>query len=828
MNTRVLNPQQLLDVLFDHNNAVAIYTSEDIIIESANKAMLKFWGKDTSIIGKPLGEALPEIKDQPFVEMLRAVLTTGIDDIGEGIKADLEVDGRLQTFYFDYEYRAVKNDRGEVYAILHTATDVTERVIGKEAIQDAKLKEEQLQREQMLNEELSASIEELFVTNEELGDTQHRLNLLNLELEKRVAERTIALTNSEARMRYLLEDAPVAIAVFNGRELIIESANKKVLEAWGKTETVVGKPLRLAVPELVGQDFLRILEDVYATGIPFYGNEIKALINVGGALKEVYSNFVYQPILDEDGKVNSIMLTASIVTEQVEARESIEALNEELSAINHELTNSQETLLQLNKSIKDSQAMLDKILSELPTPIVVLEGINHIITTTNSALLKFWNKTKEEVMGKPMLQVFPELVHQQFPYLWKNVLETGKSLIDKEQPVKFRNNDGSERLHYVDYYYQRLSGNEPSVLATVIDVTDKVISRRQIEQAEAKLRLAVDSSGLGTWYLNMVTGEFVPSERYKQIMGFDKDEKLTNDLATAVIADEFKSQVLSAVSVAMESGEGYDMEFPIITYDNKELKWIKATGKVYETSLLGEANFSGVVQDITERKLEEQRKDDFLSIASHELKTPITTLKGSLQLLNRYKENLDHPMVPRLIDQANKGVFKITSLIDDLLNTTRTNEGQLHLNYVEFNMASMLNQSCNHIRIGDKHDLVIKGDTSLSVFADEQRLEQVIVNFVNNAAKYAPNSRTINLIVEKVDDQIKVSVQDFGKGIPKDKIPHLFERYYRADYGGTQYSGLGLGLYISSEIIKRHGGQIGVDSVLGRGSTFWFKVPIAK
>nr|WP_199158515.1 PAS domain-containing sensor histidine kinase [Pedobacter sp. ASV2] len=816
-----LNNEQILSILSGYKNAIAIYTGDDIIIESANDAMISFWGKDRNVIGKSLGVALPEIKNQPFMGMLQAVMRTGIDDKGKAIKADLEVNGLLQTFYFDYEYIAIKDETGKTYAILHTATDVTDVVLGQEAIKKAKEQTLALEREQSLNEELAASYEELEKVKE-------HLDLLNIELERRVLERTLALSKSESRLRYLLSDAPIAIAVFQGRELIIESANKKVLEAWGKSSDIIGKPLHVALPELIGQSFLQILDDVYTTGIPFYGNEVKALLEQNGKIEEVYSNFVYQPLKDEEGVTRSIMLTANVITDQVVSKQNIQALNEELTVINEELNESQERIEHVNESLKLSEARLDQILSELPTPIVVLRGPKQEISLTNTAILNFWNKTREEVIGRPMLEVFPELTTQPFPGLWKKVLETGEPIINRERPVRFKRPDGSDRLFYVDYYYQVLldsNGNHTSVLATVIDVTDKVVSRQQVEQAEAKLRLAIDSSELGTWHVDTVTREFTPSNRLKEIFGYYESDEMPYEAVTAQITDEFRVAVNRAIMDAIATGESYDMEFSITGFHDKQLRWVRATGKLYDSGTLTDSNFSGTVQDITQRKLEDQRKDDFLSIASHELKTPITTLKGSLQLLDRYKENLNHPVVPRLIEQSNGSVAKITGLIDDLLNTTRTNEGQLHLNKTHFNIAEMLNSCCNHIRIGGKHDLNLIGGAGLTIYADEQRIDQVVVNFVNNAAKYAPFSRDINLIIEELPEKIKVSVQDFGSGIPKEKIPHLFDRYYRADYGGTQYSGLGLGLYISAEIIKRHGGEIGVNTELNEGSTFWFTLP---
>ncbi|RFZ92312.1 PAS domain S-box protein [Mucilaginibacter conchicola] len=234
----------------------------------------------------------------------------------------------------------------------------------------------------------------------------------------------------------------------------------------------------------------------------------------------------------------------------------------------------------------------------------------------------------------------------------------------------------------------------------------------------------------------------------------------------------------------------------------------------------------GTFMDVTHRRRAIQQKDEFISVASHELRTPITSLKASLQLLDRMKEKPNAAMLPKLISQSNKSLNKVSVLIDDLLNATKMTEGQLALNKSDFLLAALIEDSCQHIRAEGEFTIRATGDESLMVNADMFKIEQVLVNLVNNAVKYAPDSKTIQIQFIKEGQTAKVSVTDTGPGIPQEKFVHLFERYYRVSSLGHQYSGLGLGLYISSEIIKKHGGEIGVESQLGKGATFWFTIPL--
>jgi PAS domain S-box-containing protein len=234
----------------------------------------------------------------------------------------------------------------------------------------------------------------------------------------------------------------------------------------------------------------------------------------------------------------------------------------------------------------------------------------------------------------------------------------------------------------------------------------------------------------------------------------------------------------------------------------------------------------GTATDIDALKQLQQQKDDFISIASHELKTPITSLKASLQLMDKMKDNPSKEVLPKLILQSRKSIQRVSILIEDLLNVSRLQHAEVQLNKSPFILSQLCNSICNPISILGKQKINITGDVEQVVNADEHRVDQVITNLVSNAVKYAPDSEEITLTIINEGDQVKLSVTDRGPGIPVEKVPHLFDRYYRVDAAGYQASGLGLGLYISSEIVKRHGGEIGVESELGKGSTFWFTLPM--
>jgi PAS domain S-box-containing protein len=263
---------------------------------------------------------------------------------------------------------------------------------------------------------------------------------------------------------------------------------------------------------------------------------------------------------------------------------------------------------------------------------------------------------------------------------------------------------------------------------------------------------------------------------------------------------------------------------------NNEYRWMYIQGNPIFNG--GFDGFIGSLTDITDQVAAEQaarelmyKKDEFLSIASHELRTPLTSIKAYTQLLHRHADHTDksYQFITKTLDH----VARLEKLINDLLDVSRINSGNIDYNLELFQFEELLKYSVDSFRdVSDKHKVIIQNTVTGLLKADRARIEQVFSNLLHNAAKYSPEANTI-LVNSFIDDgYVVVSVQDFGVGIVQEDRGQLFERFYRSEKTSNRFQGLGLGLFISAEIIKRHDGGIWVDSEPGNGSTFHFKLPL--
>ncbi|MEB0261789.1 PAS domain-containing sensor histidine kinase [Mucilaginibacter sp. 10I4] len=310
------------------------------------------------------------------------------------------------------------------------------------------------------------------------------------------------------------------------------------------------------------------------------------------------------------------------------------------------------------------------------------------------------------------------------------------------------------------------------------------------------------------------------------LLGYDKKEDLIGTKILDFAPDYcHKDWALLQEKLWDKLIPSFSLESCLLKKDGT-LVWCQITTILFEDQ--GETLGYTIIEDITEKYYLRLQKEEFISVASHELKTPITVLKANLEIIER-KIKADTSMPPDLIKftaTAAQSVVKLNHLVNDLLNSTKIDRGELELHKTIFILSDVVKSCCTHIRLEGKYKIVYTGNHLIQVYADQFKIDQVLVNLVNNAVKYAPQSLKIDIHAEKIKSFTKITIIDKGQGIALKDQKKLFERYFRAT-ANHKASGLGLGLYISSEIIKKHGGEIGVDSIVGEGSSFWFTIPDA-
>ena len=239
-----------------------------------------------------------------------------------------------------------------------------------------------------------------------------------------------------------------------------------------------------------------------------------------------------------------------------------------------------------------------------------------------------------------------------------------------------------------------------------------------------------------------------------------------------------------------------------------------------------------IVHDITERMIVERRKDEFISMTSHELKTPITSLKGFTNVLQRRLAKQGDEQGLHYLARMDAQLDKLTTLIGDLLDISRMQSGKLALRAETFELDALIDETVENVQAATStHQLLIEGRTGAEVFGDKERLGQVYINLLTNAIKYSPRADKVivRLFRDGDPEQAIVSVQDFGIGIDKTHHEKIFERFYQVtDPEEKTYPGLGIGLYISSEIVARHRGRMWVESSKGKGTTFFVALPLQR
>lgn len=341
--------------------------------------------------------------------------------------------------------------------------------------------------------------------------------------------------------------------------------------------------------------------------------------------------------------------------------------------------------------------------------------------------------------------------------------------------------------------------------------------------------IAIRQAQLGTWHRNLDTGEFIASPRLKEIFGFRADEPAGFDDVINRIHSDYRPLVLRLIEQTIAGDEDHDIEYPLSIPGKRKSTWVRAIGVLTKMESNGQSCFMGTVMDITEQKEHDLRQNNFINMASHELKTPLTTLAAYLQLLERRLEDYEDEQSATIIGKVQAQVWKMNDMIDGFLNMNRPDAGKLVLTKTDFDLAELLHEIEEDLQATvSSHDLSFPDMVPTYIHADRERISQVLHNLINNALKYSSPGLPVTISFVDREDSVQLNVKDLGYGIDRADQPHLFDRYYRAKNPRTKHvQGFGIGLYLCEEIVQQHQGKIWVESEPNKGATFSFIIPKA-
>jgi PAS domain S-box-containing protein len=692
-------------------------------------------GKHPSILGMPAAEAWPEIWHviKPLIDQVLA----GEEAVWfEDMLVPIYRNGKVEDVYWTFSYSPVNDESGKIAGVLVTCNETTDKVITKRRIEE-----------------------------------------------------------SERNLRSIILQAPVAIAIFRGPDYIVEIANAAALELWGRKEKeVMNKPILGVMSELESQGIKGLLDHVYQTGEHFEAAEFPVQLFRGGKLDNVYINFVYQPLYDNNGTINGIITIGFEVSQHVIARKEIEESEEKLNIV---ILASELGTWELNLKT-DEVTLSDRYLQ--------IFGYKEHADIPHSVFVKHLHPDDSITRGNAFAEA----------------LKT--SVLGYEARIIW--NDGS--VHWIEakgkVFYD--DARQPlKLLGTVRDITDEKNNQQELEESEEKFRLLADSLPQFVW-----TADEKGSLHYFNKAVFDYSglsaEECANGGWLQIVHPDDRDENIKRWNNSIATGKDFLFEHRFRRYDG-EYRW-QLSRAVAQKDVNGNIQmWVGSSTDIQQIKEQEQLKDYFISVASHELKTPITSIKGYVQLLKRNYGSSEDTFLKNSLSVIDKQIVTLTTLISDLLDLSKIKTGVLFLKKAPFAINELVQETIDEIiHINPGCSISFSKEAGTVVDADRDRIGQVLINLLTNAVKYSPNSRLVKVTSVVQGDNVTVSVEDSGIGISKANQERIFERFFRVEGSNeNMFSGFGIGLFIASEIIQRHGGEIGVKSEPGKGSTFYFSLP---
>lgn len=580
----------------------------------------------------------------------------------------------------------------------------------------------------------------------------------------------------------------------------------------------------LPIPSILLVIFIRNNILTYSASNPFTLFTVVILFHsiIGGIVSGIYLSLV-TGLMGYISYVNS-----GVPTEDAASRTIIYIIQTIIVAfIVGKFTNTVRRLREINKKLSYSEEKLRRVIDSVFATIVIAK-LDGEIEEINKAFLSIIPVDEETVLEQNIIETYPWSYDPKVQDRLKRSIQD----VRLDAPIKY---DEILRIGENKYLDVELSiagidldfdGTMDLIMVSGIDISSrKAFEQELIKGREIYSRL-INSNILGM-AIGDVEGNLKEANKaFLSLVGIKEENFIPGELSLKkLLPEKYKNAEPSATQMLKEKGFYKPLETELIRPDGQKIPIMISGVLVNEEH----DDYLRLVVNLSSQKELERKKDEFISIASHELKTPLTTLKGFTQVLQqrltkRHEDNM------RFTTRIDTQINKLTELINELLDMSKIQAGKLSIKKESVDIVEIIKDCISGMEpyVTDQKINFDKNMEPLFINADKFRIEQVLVNFLTNAIKHSKSDGSVNVFVEKSSDQIKVTVEDFGQGIPESMLDKIFEKFYQVKSNDSEeIEGLGLGLYISSEIIQSHGGEIGVESTVNVGSRFYFYLPIS-
>ncbi len=601
------------------------------------------------------------------------------------------------------------------------------------------------------------------------------------------------LKESETRFRTALINSPVT--VFNQDKNLVYTWADYFSKFFGSKNPVNKTDKDIFDNKKDAENLINLKRQVLSSK-----NGIRQEVKVRSKENTNYFDLTIEPTFDQSGEVSGLIGSVIEITKEKKLRQSLLRSEERLAmAIDVSKAGYYEHSIPLKNGFVSNRwaQIFGYSLDEIP-PI--------------SQIRNWWFEKIHYEDKLTMKNIYSKLIKGEV------------TNFTQEYRIKHKNGNYRWIKSFARASQRKRSGKAKFIVGLEFDITAQKNAEISLKESEKRLQAIIDTSP-ALIALKDIQGRYiVVNDQFSRFFGKQKNNFIGKD-DSLIFSKKIASITTKNDKKVIKEKQTLNYE-EIYKEDNRERAFISSKFPLIDS--LGNLYAIGyIATDITERIELENRKDEFISMASHELKTPITSIKVFTQILQRQSKNIQIDNSKLYLKRMDAQINRLSNLINELLDVSRIQSNQLMLNIGKINLNKLIKESVENIQATtDRHVIIVRGSIKNKITADKDRIEQVLVNLLTNAIKYSPKGKRIFLNIDDKKDELIISIKDYGMGIPKKYQDRIFERFFRIDDKRHSASpGLGMGLFISKGIIEKHKGKIWVESKVNKGSTFFFTLP---